>query len=271
MKMKSKKTKNPIITLTTDFGYSYNYAGAVKAVVLSINPHARIVDISHDIPPFDIVSGAFALGTTYNYFPKGTIHMAVVDPGVGGFRKPILVETEDYYFVGPDNGIFSLIEQKSEVLHIYELNQKQYFLEHVSSTFHGRDVFAPVAAHLSKGVSADKMGMPVKTFEILEAFEVEIHDDHIAGQVLMIDGFGNVITNIDNGVFTKTLNGRSFTIHVKDELIQNIYRTYSDAPLLSKIALFGSSGFLELAISQGAFVNSVPVRVGDEILIEIGH
>jgi len=139
-----------IITLTTDFGYKDHYVGSIKGSILNINPRAKIIDITHEVPSFNITEGAYQLGASYALYPKGTIHVAVVDPGVGGSRIPILIQTKNYYFVGPDNGLFSMIPLKEKILAVYQLKNSKYFRSEVSSTFHGRDIFSPVGAHLSK-------------------------------------------------------------------------------------------------------------------------
>jgi S-adenosyl-L-methionine hydrolase (adenosine-forming) len=261
--------KKPTIALTTDFGADSHYVGAIKAVIASIAPKAKVIDLTHTIPPYDIVSGAFILGTNYLYFPKDTIHVAVVDPGVGSTRKPILARNQYAYFIGPDNGLFSLVERRSTVFDMYELDQPKYFLDSVSSTFHGRDIFAPVAAHLAKGVSPKKLGTSLKTFEMLEAFDIEDHGTRIVGEVLMVDGFGNVIVNIDNDYFSERVGGKPFSVHIHDQVAHQIIQTYSDSDRGSLVALFGSSGFMELAISQGSLASQIPVAVGDEVRIEI--
>src|SRR6266478_233225 len=186
----------PLITLTTDFGTRDWFAGTMKGVILGIHPRAKVVDLTHEIAPGDIWSGAFALNAACHFFPKGTIHVAVVDPGVGSSRRAITVQTTDYIFVGPDNGVLSWALAKQEIKAVHELENVDYFLPDVSATFHGRDVFAPVAAHLSRGVPVRKLGPRLKDFVRLPWPEVARRPGAITGEVIFIDRFGNAITNI---------------------------------------------------------------------------
>ena len=199
----------PIITLTTDFGAQDWFAGAMKGSILSINPHAHIVDITHCVSPGDIRAGAFSLAASCRFFPEGTIHVAVVDPGVGGGRKAIAVRTPAQFFVGPDNGVLSaaLRDQKIEAVH--RLENPKYLLSFVSRTFHGRDVFAPVAAHLSLGLPIRKLGPAQADWVRLPFPAIDSGRDRIDGEVVYIDRFGNGITNIPNPASPKQWQGAS--------------------------------------------------------------
>jgi len=192
----------PVITLLSDFGVDDPYVSVMKGVILAINPDVQIVDLSHAVPPFDILGGALILAASYHYFPKGTIHVAVVDPGVGGDRRGLLAATENYFFVGPDNGVFSHIYDDPFYLWTRQLRTVEFFLEKVSSTFHGRDVFAPVAGHLSTGESPERFGPTIEDPLRLERARAEVGPDGtISGEVIYVDRFGNLITNIDTTVF----------------------------------------------------------------------
>ncbi|MEK6710768.1 MAG: SAM-dependent chlorinase/fluorinase [Nitrospinota bacterium] len=195
-------SSRPVITLLSDFGLDDHYVGVMKGVILSINPEVQIVDINHAIPPFDIAAGALVLANAYHYFPKGAIHLAVVDPGVGGDRRPVMAATENYFFIGPDNGLLTYIYDDPAFLWVRHLRAVEYFLDKVSSTFHGRDLFAPVAGHLSLGESPGNFGPIVDDPVRLPDAHPEVGPDgSIHGQVVYVDRFGNLITNIDTSAF----------------------------------------------------------------------
>ena len=189
-------TSRPIITLTTDFGYIDPFVGIMKGVILRIAPDAQIVDLSHGIAPQDIRAAALTLAASVDNFPEGTIHVAVVDPGVGSERRPLLVESVDHYFVGPDNGVFSLALERNGSSRIVDLSNETYHLQPKSHTFHGRDVFAPVAAHLARGVSVGEFGAPLKDCVRLRWPPIDRAGESVLGEILYIDRFGNLFTNI---------------------------------------------------------------------------
>jgi S-adenosyl-L-methionine hydrolase (adenosine-forming) len=252
---------NPIITLTTDFGTADGYVGAVKGVVLSINPKARLIDLSNDIPSYDIVVGAFHLGCAFSFYPKGTIHLAVVDPGVGSKRQPILVKTRRHFLVGPDNGLFTLVTLRDPVVGIYELTETRYFRSDVSSTFHGRDLFGPVAAHLSKGVRPEAFGHRLPSLKTRPEFEVRRGKRGWEGGILFFDKFGNAFSNLHR----QTVGSPSqYKVEWKGKRLP-LYRTYSDMPPRKPGALFGSSGFLEIALREDSFEDRHHARRNDEI------
>ena len=191
-----------VITLLTDFGVADYFVGSVKGVILSLNPQARIVDLTHEIPAQDIEAAAFTLLAAYKSFPKGTVHVAVVDPGVGSTRRGIAVVAADQFFVGPDNGIFSYIYERESKFSVYELSNEEFFREPVSPTFHGRDIFAPVAAALSNGVKPAKLGPRVTDPVKLAPLTPEVRDSRILARIIHIDRFGNCVTNITREVLT---------------------------------------------------------------------
>jgi hypothetical protein len=184
-----------IITLTTDFGLKDPYVAEMKAVILDINPEATVVDITHEIEKFNIRMGAYILASAFQYFPKGTIHLAVVDPGVGTQRQPILIQTKHSYFVGPDNGVLALAANSQGIEHSYEITNRKLVLPKISCTFHGRDVFAPAAAHLTKGIQPEKFGPEIHETVMPKFAKIVRRKDMLIGEVMHVDGFGNIITN----------------------------------------------------------------------------
>jgi len=185
----------PIVTLTTDFGWNDHYVGTVKGVILSIAPNATIVDISHAVQSFDILDGALMIAQAYSYFPAGTIHLVVVDPGVGTTRRPIIASTDRHHFVAPDNGVLSLVYSREERLHVRHVTSEHYSLQPMSSTFHARDLFGPIAAYLAKGVDSEKFGEEITDFTRFNAPKPKTVEGKLKGVVLKVDRFGNVITN----------------------------------------------------------------------------
>jgi len=239
----------PPISLTTDFGLSDGYVGAMKGVILDILPWVQVIDITHDIRPQDIQQAAFVLYTAAPHFPECTVHMVVVDPGVGTERRAIAAYTDSAVFVGPDNGVFSWIYKTQTVREIRELANPYYMRSQVSATFHGRDLFAPFAAHIAAGVPAESIGPVVDdpvTFDIPEPTRLDNGEIH--GQVIHIDSFGNVITNIA----TEMLGQKDgWTFEVAGEEVKDFLRAYAFAQEGQIFALIGSHGFLEIAIRNG--------------------
>ncbi len=271
-----------VITLLSDFGTEDNSVAVVKGVILGVNPEVQIVDISHSVSPFDIAMGAELLAMAYHYFPRGTIHVAVVDPGVGGDRRGILVATENYYFVGPDNGIFSHVYEDPAFLWVRDLRAVDFFLEKVSSTFHGRDVFAPVAGYLSAGEAPKDFG-PI----IVNPVKLAVAGSHvrpggsIEGEVVYVDHFGNLITNIDTGVFW---DGESLAgdeegtivpvIDIAGTTIRGLSEFYTEEGEARIGAHFNSWSRLEIFLPQGRAAEALdagkgtPVKVKFDIIRE---
>ncbi len=255
-------TAPPIITLTTDFGLIDPYVGIMKGVILGIQPHVHIVDITHDIPAGSVETAAISLKEACPFFPRGTIHVAVVDPGVGGVRRPILVQTPSAFFIGPDNGLFWPImdsEKKTTVIH---LTQKHYFLPHVSTTFHGRDIFAPTAAHLSLGVPPEDMGEPVTDPVKLTLSKPRQTANTLSGQIRRVDRFGNLITNIHKKDLERFTEIGQVKIKIGNILIGKLKSAYADVMTGNPLALIGSTGYLEIAVNQG---RADTLLEGDEI------
>ncbi len=259
-----------IITLTTDFGIRDPYVGAVKGVILSINPFVNIIDITHEVYPQDIIGGAFAISQAYIYFPAGSIHVCVVDPGVGGERNPIAIKTERYVFVGPDNGIFSFVLGKERVLGCITLTNRNYFLDDISPTFHGRDIFAPAAAYISKGVSLYTLGIPVDNPVMLDIPEPSVNAHGVIGEVLYIDRFGNIITNIRKEDLKTIANPDAAVVSIKGVEIGGIAETYVDAGSKGLLALIGSSNHLEIACFKGSASDILGVKRGECVEVKGG-
>jgi len=245
------------ITLLTDFGCADYFVGAMKGVILSINPHAAIVDITHEIPPQDVAAGAFTLLAAYDVFPAGTIHVAVVDPGVGSARRPIVVSAADQFFVGPDNGIFTYIYDRDPSFAAFHINNTKHFRQPVSTTFHGRDIFAPVAAQLSNEVRLESLGSlitdPVR-------LPIPLKPEGPNARIIHIDRFGNLITNVTRDIFpdgaTLVVNGRSISA-IKD--------FFGEGVADELFGIWGSAGFLEIAVNGGSAAEILGVNPGDSV------
>lgn len=256
--------KRPVITLTTDFATKDGYVGAVKGVIKRINPEAEIVDVTHEIEPFDVLSAAFTLNNFYRFFPQGTIHLVVVDPGVGSLRQPLLIKSEDFFFVGPDNGVFSCVFQNERITEIIVLSNKKYFLAKLSNTFHARDVFAPVAAYISLGLDVKEFGTPATKCLKLYIPQPTSTKKNIVGEVIHIDSFGNLITSID----AELLENKNVTqIEVGKKKIKRIAQSYFDIPEKEIGAVAGSSGFLEIAMNQESARKIVKGDIGTSVRI----
>lgn len=258
----------PVITLTTDFGLQDHYVSAMKAVIFRINYHARVIDISHDIPPQDVMAGAWVVRNAALLFPPGTVHVVVVDPGVGTERKPVALNIEGHFFVGPDNGIFSLIGEDFNYKAI-TLTNARFWRNSQSNTFHGRDIFAPVAAHLSRGVSLDELGPPLERV-ITYRWAIPIADrDGIQGWIVHIDRFGNLISNIPSRLIQDTIGSSRFRIYAGNTIIHHIDTSYGSVHDGEPVAYIGSSDKLEIAVNKGNAKEMLGVEKGAQISIFI--
>ena len=244
-----------IITLTTDFGESDPYVAMMKGVILSINPDAKIIDISHQIPAGSIQEGGLIIKESYKYFPSGTVHVGVVDPGVGGKRKSIAVLVDNYFFVGPDNGLFSPIIETQVHTNSIHLKEKRYWMNKISSTFHGRDIFAPVAAHLSLGVDPFLMGEKIDNPTTLAHPLPRENNSDLVGEIIRVDHFGNLITNITREHLSPFLSSKDLIIKVGSLTLKKISTTYNDVPEGQPLALIGSSDLLEIAVNMGRAID----------------
>lgn len=258
-----------IITLTTDFGTADIYAGVMKGVILNINPACRLVDITHSIPPQDISAACFELSAAFSYFPAGTVHLAVVDPGVGSFRRAVIVQTDRYFFVGPDNGLFSFALNKHHSAQCFELTNSSYLLPDPSATFHGRDVFAPAAAHLSRGVTPEALGQPIDDCIRLEQTEPLRTGENLAeGVILHTDRFGNLITGFSEDFIRELCGDRPFKLYLGENLITRRAATYAEAEQDEAFFLFGSSGYLEISVKNGSARDILNAARGDRIILK---
>jgi hypothetical protein len=256
-----------IITLTTDFGQADWFVGAMKGVILTINPAVRLVDIAHDIPAGDVAAGAFALTAAYRFFPRGTIHVAVVDPGVGGSRSALAVKTSRCLLVGPDNGVLSLALRREKIRAIHRLENRAYFLAERSRTFHGRDLFAPVAAALSKGTPIRRLGPAVAGFVKLAWPEPTRTGDGLRGQIVYLDRFGNGITNIAAEQLSDGLWGRAVASARRTRFpLETHYQAVASG---RPVAVIGSTGFLELALNGGSAAGKLGLKVGQPVRLAL--
>jgi S-adenosylmethionine hydrolase len=236
----------PVIALLTDFGMRDHYAGTMKGVALGICPDATLVDISHEVPPHDVVAGALELAAAYRYFPAGTIFLVVVDPGVGSTRRGIAAESGDYRFVAPDNGVLTAVFDEHPPKRVVELSERRYARPTVSRTFEGRDRFAPAAGWLAKGIDLAALGRPAGDIHRLDLPRPSVDADRIEGRVLRIDRFGNLITNIDRKTFDQLAKG-PLEIAIGRHVVSKVVSTYADAAPGELCAVFGSTDHLEIA------------------------
>jgi S-adenosyl-L-methionine hydrolase (adenosine-forming) len=254
----------PILTLTTDFGLSDHYVGSMKGVILGICRPAQIVDISHQVSPYAISEGAFLIAQAYRAFPPGTVHVVVVDPGVGSERRPVLMEAAGQYFVAPDNGVLGMIFAQ-EIHKVRVVSNARYFRQPVSQTFHGRDIFAPVAAHVAAGVAASRMGKVIVDY-VRPPFAMprQTGERTWTGDVLAVDRFGNVVTNFhanDFPAFEQLAIGRS--------KVRRLVSSYAEAPAGELVAIAGSSGYLEVSVNQGSAAEKIGCRSGGACQIRV--
>jgi hypothetical protein len=251
----------PILTLTSDFGLSDHYVAAMKGVILSICPPARIVDISHGISPFEIAEGAYLIAQAYPSFPRKTVHVVVVDPGVGTSRRPILLEAAGQYFVGPDNGVLSMVYSR-EKHKVRLISNEGYFRKPVSRTFHGRDIFSPVAAHLAAGVPPSRMGKLIQDY-LRPSFEKPQRTGKRTwtGRILKIDRFGNIVTNFHASEFPD-LDRKNFSLAIGPRQVGVMAHNYAECGPGELFAITGSSGYLEVSVSQGSAAKTIGCETG---------
>lgn len=258
---------HPVITLTTDFGHTDAYVGVMKGVILGICPNATLVDLCHEVRPQAILQAAYLLSTAYPFFPTDTVHLAVVDPGVGSPRRPIALQTETALFVAPDNGLLGPILATASVQRIVELSNLAFHLPHPSATFHGRDLFAPVAAHLACGVPLEQMGQELAPADLVRLAIPEPHrltDTLWLGEVIHIDRFGNLITN-----FQAPLPGEVRSVRVADRRVTRLGATFSDVGPGEPVLYLGSSGRLEIALREDSAAARLGVDLGAPVHLEV--
>ncbi len=262
--------QRPIISLLSDFGLRDPYVAEMKAVILSICRDASIIDISHEIEKFNVRMGAFVLAQAARYFPRGTIHVAVVDPGVGTARRPIIVETERSLYVGPDNGLLILAAQNEGIRHVYEIANPRYMLKKVSRTFHGRDIFSPAAAHLAKGAEPSTFGPEIRDPVRPSFSSPEIRGETIIGEVIHIDGFGNLITNISEGNLKAFGISEGVNLHVQlggRKMTLKLCSSYDEAPRNKPLSIIGGTGFLEISVNRGDASKTLDANIGTSVVL----
>jgi S-adenosyl-L-methionine hydrolase (adenosine-forming) len=259
---------NAIITLTTDFGTNDHLVGTMKGVILKINPEVTIVDITHNVAAYDLLDGALAIGSAYSYFPPRTIHIVVVDPGVGTERRPLLATAENQYFVAPDNGVLSLVYERDPSHVVRHANAEHYYLQPVSKTFHGRDVFAPLAAWLSKGWQTAAMGEEIQDYKKFAFPKPKASDGAVKGTVMRVDNFGNLITNFrSEDLPADALKKGKINFKVGDHPVSRIVDTFGLGNAGEPIAYLGSSGYVEIGVNKGNASRTLGIGRGKPVVL----
>jgi hypothetical protein len=265
---------HPVITITTDFGTNDHFVGAMKGVIVDIVPEAQIVDISHAVQPFDVLDGALTIAQAYSYFPNGTIHLVVVDPGVGTARRPILASSDGHHFVAPDNGVLSMVYAREERIHVRHITSEHYFRQPVSNTFHGRDIFAPVAAYLAKQVDSHKFGDEIEDYVKFAAPRPKaVGENRIRGVVLKVDRFGNLVTNVSAADVPALFAAKTapFKIAVGSREITDIRAAYGEGGPGEVFGILGSMGYLEIVANRAAAAQLTGAVKGSEVMISLGE
>lgn len=257
----------PVIALLTDFGTRDHYAGTMKGVAVGICPEATFIDISHEVPAHDVLAGALELAASYRYFPAGTIFLVVVDPGVGSTRRGIAAEAGDFKFVAPDNGVLTAVLDEHAPKRVVELTERRYARPTVSRTFEGRDRFAPAAAWLAKGVELPALGRPAGAIQRLDIPQPELREQEIRGEVLRVDRFGNLITNVDRRTFDRLAANGNLDIRIGPHAVPKFVSTYADAAPGEICALFGSSDHVEIAANGASAASALRVDRGAPVHI----
>jgi S-adenosylmethionine hydrolase len=260
---------DPIITLTTDFGTSDHLVGSMKGVILNINPAARIVDVNHSVVPYDILDGALSIANAYRYFPPRSIHVVIVDPGVGTERRPIVVTGEKQFFVAPDNGVLSMIYER-ESCTARHITAEHYFLNPISPTFHGRDIFAPTAAWLSKTFQTEAFGEIVTDFVRFTMPKAKSTGQSVKGVILRVDVFGNLMTNLTaEDIPAGALGGGSIKLSVNGKPVVKFGQTFASGNAGEPIAMLGSAGYVEIAVNRGSAARMLGVNRGAEVTLDL--
>jgi S-adenosylmethionine hydrolase len=261
-------SESRIVTFTTDFGLNDAFVGILHGVVLNVHPETTIVDVSHAVASYDILDGALTIAQAYRFFPPRTVHVVVVDPGVGSQRRPIIAETKDYIFVAPDNGVLSMVEVREPKFIVRHITAERYFLQPVSQTFHGRDIFAPVAGWLSKGVAPSEFGPEISDYVRLPLPQVErVGQNSLRGVVLKVDKFGNLITNIGELDAPALFGGAcpEVSILIAGFTITHLYQSYAQGEGDEILAIVGSSGYLEIAAKQASAAEKLAAGAGTPV------
>lgn len=257
----------PVVALITDFGTVDHYSGTMKGVVLDICPDANVVDISHDIPPHDVHTASLELAASYKYFPFGTVFLVVVDPGVGSGRRALAADTGDHFFVAPDNGVMTHVFRESSQQFVVELTERRYTRPMVSRTFEGRDRFAPAAAWIAKGVQLSAFGRQFRDYHLLGFSEALVKNGQLVGEVLRIDRFGNIITNIGRQIFISYADRSSLQIEIGNKSIKRLVDTYADIRVGEVCGVFGSTERLEFAANAESAAERLAVVSGVPVIV----
>lgn len=259
---------NPIITLTTDYGTGDHLVGVLKGVILKVNPDVTIVDITHEVAPFDLLDGALAISSAYSYFPPRSIHVVIVDPGVGTERRPLLVSGQNQYFIAPDNGVLSGVFEKEQNFLVRHLTSEHYFLQPVSRTFHGRDVFAPVAGWLSKHWQPGSMGEEITDFKRFALPKPKEADGGLKGVVLKVDSFGNLMTNFRaEDLPSEASEKGAVKLQVGAHPVSRLVPTFASGNAGEAVAFVGSSGYVEIAVNKGSASKTLGIGRGTPVLL----
>jgi S-adenosyl-L-methionine hydrolase (adenosine-forming) len=259
----------PVVAFLSDFGTRDHYAGTMKGVVLGVCPDATLVDIGHDIPAHDVLAGALELAACYKYFPSGTIFLVVVDPGVGSSRRGIAADCGDYKFVAPDNGVLSAVLRELPPKKVVELTERKYARPTVSRTFEGRDRFAPAAGWLAKGIALVSLGKSIANYHVIDLPRPAVEKDSIAGEIVRVDRFGNLISNIDHRTFAHLADQGTLMITAGDREIPRLVATYAEAPAGELCALFGSTDHLEIAVNAGDAAQALGLGRGARVTVRL--
>jgi S-adenosylmethionine hydrolase len=258
----------PVITLTTDFGLRDPYVAEMKGVILGISPDAMIVDLTHEIEKFDVKMAAYMLACATPYFPEGTVHVAVVDPQVGTRRRPLLIQTPKSFYVGPDNGILALAANMQGIEHVFEITNRKLMLPNISNTFHGRDIFAPAAAHLANGTRPTEFGPELRRISTPEFAKTSRKKGMLLGEVLHVDGFGNIITNFTEKDLGSMNMKENVDIKLKtSRLSLRLCKAYAEVEKQQPLAIIGSHNFLEISVNQGNAANAFKMKRGDRLTL----
>ena len=266
--------RKQVVTLITDFGHADHFVGVMKGVIRGINPDVEIVDVCHQVNSYDIFDAAFILAQSYRFFPTDTIHLVVVDPGVGTARRPLLARTIEQKFVAPDNGVLSLVYEREESVEVRHITSDHYFLNPVSSTFHARDVFAPVVGWLSRGLEVDKFGEPITDYaKFVSPKPKRVSDQLVKGVVLRVDKFGNILTNLtpDDLPALFSENPPPFKILIGQQEITKLNLSYSSGKPSEIFAIVGSSGYLEICTNRGSAAKTLNANRGAEVGVMVGE
>jgi S-adenosylmethionine hydrolase len=254
-----------VVALLTDFGLKDPYVGVMKGVILSVNPGAKLIDLSHDVPQQAVLDAYFLLSNSHRYFPAGTLFVSVVDPGVGSDRAIIGVETDRALYLAPDNGLLGFLEKDGKIRRIVRVEERKYFLEPVSNTFHGRDIFAPVAGHLSKGLDLGRLGPSARRLRTISAPAPKVtREGVLVGEIVSIDRFGNLVTNIPGGGLA---GADAVQIRLRKTFVERIVTSYAAAPKGELVGIVGSGGTLELSVNRGDARKKTGAKVGDPVRV----